>query len=349
MKVLFLPSAPPNLNGPYMRYLVEGLSRYGVELAGEEDWLSARWLWNNRSRVDILHFQWTHYHYTRDSLFGSSALWASYIARLLWARLLGYHIIWTMHNFMPHERPYPLLSFLERFAIARLAQTVIVHCEEGRRMLAKYLVRRKHVEMIPHGDFAIFFKRFDYAAARKQLSISDGSRTFLFFGGVRTYKGVLDLIRAFHTVEGEQNQLLIVGQPYPECLGEDIRAVTSGDQRIRLVLRYISDEELAVFLSAADVAVLPFRDILTSGSAITALSFGLPVVAPNIGCLPEIITSDAGILYNHGPGQLTLALGQMATRDLISMREAARHCAAKLSWDQMVNDIFRVYQAVVYG
>ena len=51
-----------------------------------------------------------------------------------------------------------------------------------------------------------------------------------------------------------------------------------------LALRYIPDAELQVWLRAADVVVLPFRDILTSGSAILALSFGRAVVAPALGC-----------------------------------------------------------------
>ncbi|MEZ4597387.1 MAG: glycosyltransferase [Chloroflexota bacterium] len=49
----------------------------------------------------------------------------------------------------------------------------------------------------------------------------------------------------------------------------------------------VPDDRMQVFLRAADVMVLPYRDVLTSGSAILAMTFGLPVVAPRIGCLPR--------------------------------------------------------------
>ena len=55
--------------------------------------------------------------------------------------------------------------------------------------------------------------------------------------------------------------------------------------------------------------MLPFRDILTSGSAILALSHGRPVIAPAIGCLPETLPADAAILYDpDAPEALGAAL-----------------------------------------
>jgi len=65
----------------------------------------------------------------------------------------------------------------------------------------------------------------------------------------------------------------------------------------RFVHHFIDDAELQFFIRAADAVVLPFRDVLTSGSAILALSFGRPVVAPRIGNLVEIVNEEMGILY----------------------------------------------------
>ena len=65
-----------------------------------------------------------------------------------------------------------------------------------------------------------------------------------------------------------------------------------------LALGAVPDDRMQVYLRAADAVVLPYRDVLTSGSAILAMTFGQPVIAPAIGCLPESLGSEGTILYD---------------------------------------------------
>ena len=78
----------------------------------------------------------------------------------------------------------------------------------------------------------------------------------------------------------------------------DLRTAAAGDPRISMQLRSIPDDEMQLYLRACDAVVLPFRDVLTSGSAILAMSFGRAVIAPRLGCLPETLSDDAAILYD---------------------------------------------------
>ena len=94
-----------------------------------------------------------------------------------------------------------------------------------------------------------------------------------------------------------QDRLLICGKPLPKKLGRELEARAAADPRIVLRLERIPEGDLSGILRAADAVVLPFRDILTSGSAILALSHGRPVIAPAMGCLPETLPADATILY----------------------------------------------------
>ena len=55
---------------------------------------------------------------------------------------------------------------------------------------------------------------------------------------------------------------------------------------------------MQMYLRAADAVVLPYKDVLTSGSAILAMTFGQPVIAPAIGCLPESLGAEGTILYD---------------------------------------------------
>ncbi len=70
-----------------------------------------------------------------------------------------------------------------------------------------------------------------------------------------------------------------------------------------LALETIPDDQMQVYLRAADAVVLPYRDVLSSGSAILAMTFGQPVIAPAIGCLPESLGSEGTILYDAGAAE----------------------------------------------
>ena len=93
------------------------------------------------------------------------------------------------------------------------------------------------------------------------------------------------------------------------------------------------------------MAVLPFAAVLTSGSAITALSFGLPVVLPRLGCLPELIDERMGLLYDPEDERgLEKALVQIRTLDLEAAGRAALERARELDWKGIAARIARLYR-----
>ena len=126
---------------------------------------------------------------------------------------------------------------------------------------------------------------------RSAWACRSGGPVFAFVGAIRGYKGVGELLEAFagSTDLGPDARLLICGKPLPARLGRELEQRAVADPRIVLRLERMPEEELSQVLRAADVVVLPFRDILTSGSAILALSLGRPVIAPALGCLPETL------------------------------------------------------------
>ena len=94
------------------------------------------------------------------------------------------------------------------------------------------------------------------------------------------------------------------------------------------------------------MGVFPFVDVLTSGSTITALSFGLPVIVPAVGCLPELVDEAVGICYDQQqPGALQQAMLAMQQRDLASLRQAAYERAQTLDWQVIGRQTLAAYQA----
>lgn len=348
-----IPSSPRWLDSFYIGNLIRGLEREGISFClpadDSGDFVSARWLRQHRGDVDLLHLHWTHYHYTRGNWFDSLIELGKYVAKLGLARRLGYKIVWTMHNYMPHECAYPLLHYVERFVMAHLAQGVVVHCGRGKELLRRRLFQSRNVHLIQLGDAGVLLARSPRSEARAQLGILSDSIVLIFFGSIRPYKGVPDLMRAFRRVRDKRAHLFVVGQPLDRRLEQEVKDLAASDSRMRAVMGYLPDSALAAYLSAADVAVLPYRDVLTSASALTALSFGLPLVAPELGCLPELIMPECGLLYNPASESLQSVLERCLDLNLAAMRLAARARAEQFPWDQMVHQTAEVYRQLVHS
>ena len=207
-------------------------------------------------------------------------------------------------------------------------------------------VDRLHV--VPHGSYVRHYDvDADAGAARDALGLPAGGRVFAFVGAIRRYKNVAELLNAFSNLAefGPDDRLLVCGKPLPKKLGRELHERAAADPRIVLRLDRIPEAELSGILRAADAAVMPFRDVLTSGSAILALSHGRAVIAPSMGCLPSTLPGDATILYDPAaPDGLRGALRAAATADLAGMGKRARAWADGLDWGPIAAETARLYR-----
>jgi beta-1,4-mannosyltransferase len=336
-------------DNPYLNLCQKALEDYGVRFdRSNGDWLEWRWLLDNWRRVNVLHLHWTHYHYAQSNRRASITAFMKFVAKLLLARGLGYRIVWTMHNVFPHERSSPpILDYLGQTLMAQLATSVIVHCNYGQEMLAHYFRRQSKVFVVPHPNYCdVLSSGGSREEARVELELQQSGLVFLFFGSIRPYKGVADLIAAFRKIPYAHQALVIAGKPANEDIRADITARVAGDTRIFMHLGYAPDRKLEMYLRAASVVVLPFREVLTSGSAMFALSAGRPVVAPAIGCLPELLIPECGILYDAAdPDGLRKALARCRNSDLDSMGREARRRAQQFTAERVASQILKAYGA----
>jgi glycosyltransferase involved in cell wall biosynthesis len=160
---------------------------------------------------------------------------------------------------------------------------------------------------------------------------------------VRGYKGLADLVQAFRAIADPRLRLVIAGRAPVAADAEAVRGLAGGDPRIRLHLRFVPDDEVQVFFRAADFVVLPYRQVLTSGAAILALSFGRPLVVPRLGCL-EDLDDGCAISYDAGdPRGLAAALEAARHTDPSPMAARARAAAATLEWDGIARAYRELY------
>ena len=312
--------------------------------------VSGRWLLRNIAGADFAHFHWPSFHYGSSSA-GQSIYGAIRFAGVLFLlRALGVRILWTAHNLYPHTRSRPAwLDYAVRVLVCRLSALVLVHGREAARLvMSEFGVPPARVLIINHGHFLDYYSRdVSKMEARLRLGWPERGFVYLFFGSCKRYKNVHKLIERFQTHFPEpDSRLVIVGR----CTDSEYRvqieeAIRRKPDRIAFDPKYVPDAEVQYFLRGADVVVLPFEDILTSGSAILALSFGRPVVAPRLGCLAEVVGDECGVLYDaddsHG-----LGAAMQAVRRRNFEEKAIEARASKLRWDDSAAIVLEALRAL---
>lgn len=334
----------PVYKNPYQHLLTDALRKRGVKVEHLNGMPLAAWLVRERHRVRILHLHWLYGLYMSRLM---TPLWlAAFLGGLLLAQRLGYKIVWTAHNILPHRQPFPAMHRMVRRFVMNRADAVIIHCDSGRRELLRRFPSQTPVHVVPHGNYAgVHVMTLSRSSARESLGIGSQAFVYLVLGNISPYKGIDDFIEAFQDVATEDDVVLIAGRNRAPALVTRLEALSAEDARIRVHAGFVTDDDLQQYIRAADVMVACFKEVLTSGSVILGMTYGLPIIAPALGCLPELVTPASGILYDpHDPAGLGKALRSVKNMDIADMGAAAGEIAASLSWDEIAWRTAEIYR-----
>lgn len=284
---------------PYTERLYGAVRAQGVDVAEGE--FAGRWLRVNVRAGDVLHLHWPSFFYDDPAPPWKVVVnFLRFAMLLLFARARGGRIFWTAHNLMPHERVRPrwVDGAARRLCIA-LCERIFVHGDRAAQVLVdRFPSTRRKVAIIRHGHLVGYYPRtVSREEARARLSIAPSAYLYLFLGGCKPYKGLEGLVRAFREVPGN-SVLLIAGRFTDAAYQRAVEDLANGDPRVRLEPRFVPDDQVQDFLVACDVVVAPYRDVLTSGTVMLAHAFGRPIVSVRLGCLPDVVPPDAGVLYD---------------------------------------------------
>ncbi len=195
--------------------------------------------------------------------------------------------------------PLRIYAMITGRIIRKQAKGYIVHSDHDRNGIAQhYAISKDRITIIPHGLYDQY-PTYEKTVMREKLGICE-PYILLFFGLIRQYKGVSYLIEAFENLpESVRNtmHLLIVGEVWDEPnlyihLEESVTA-----EHITLINRYVSDDEIPIFFSAADALVLPYTRASQSGIAHIGISYGLPIIASEVGGLQESLAIYDGTTF----------------------------------------------------
>ena len=203
-------------------------------------------------------------------------------ADLRWLRAVAaeWPVVFTAHNLaaMLSRRPESWLRVLQ------VVDRVVVQSRRSGDQLAELGVPRTRIVRIPHPVF------------ESGMPSGDGGRpgqTLLFFGLIRTYKGLDLLLRALQVMARDRPdvRLVVAGDPLDPI--EPLKRLANElgvDERIDWRLGFLPDDEVERVLADASVVVLPYRRwVDASGVLALAVGHGLPIVASDVGNLGETI------------------------------------------------------------
>jgi len=299
--VAFFPTLKSMSGNPYWLMLAAELTKKGIFLEyNTPAYFNSSWLRKNHNQIKVLHLHYIQQFYSESRLTSKIKLIGLFAFNMFLARALGYRTVFTLHNLEPtYPRAPAWLDYLGHWIAANFSERVIVHCDEARRLLANRYGRRRSIFFVNHPNFIDFYTNtIANESAKKRLDLPVDSIVFLFFGGIRPNKGIEILIQAFQKLQYENIHLVIGGnETRPGPYAQSLVDLASNDKRISLHIKYIPDEEIQIFMNAADIVVLPFAKILTSSTANLAMSFARPLIVPRMGCLPELIEPDSGWLF----------------------------------------------------
>lgn len=289
---------------------------------------------------DIVHIQFPEelYKSKYKTILIFKFLYKLFILYLL--RLKQVKIFWTLHDELPHEfSEIPKLDLLMRAYLYKSCSVIFVHNKYANKIALKNKTKAILKE-VPLGNMIGWFPNENITKnkARQILDIPPKAFLYLYFGRMRSYKGVNNLIECFKSIKGNNLRLVLAGIPSGsnwdlESTVKQLNHQVKSDKRIILRLEWIPKEEVAYYFNAADVVVLPFNRITTSASLITALSFGKPVIASNVGSNNEFIDSSVGILYSvYRKQDLINSLKFIRKKDLMKLSKNAYNKAKLLSW-----------------
>lgn len=243
-------------------------------------------------------------------------------------------IILLCHNVEPHELFWGarLISKL----VFQHVDSIVVHSTSEETKLKQVQSNLKIIKL--------FHPIYDFLPLSNQMTSTKGEGCrLLFFGLIRPYKGLDLLLGALEQLIKEKHKvkLTIAG----ECFSEEannllVQEVSQRglDEHVRLELRYIPNERVADYFLDCDLVILPYRSATSSGPLMMALHFGKPVIATNVGGIPDyIVDGKNGVLCE--PDINSIADGIIQGISNVWSASEIKECAKLFTWPRYVSAI----------
>jgi len=259
-------------------------------------------------------------------------------------------IILTVHNVSFHESII-FDKFLTKMVFP-FVDIFIAHSKENIKKLEKsFGIRRDKIIIVPMGVHSMYSDSIiSKKKAKRFLNLPINKKILLFFGNIREYKGIDDLIKAFSVVNKKikDSMLLIAGEPWIKWNKyQNLIKKYKLENKIRIHLHYIPKSEVNFFFSASDLVVLPYKFFdAQSGIGNIALAFNKPIVVTNVGGLSELVRDKRAIAKPNNYKNLSEVIMRiLEDKKLIkSLSEDSKKLSRIYSWDRIAKKTIKIYE-----
>ncbi len=291
----------------------------------------------------IFHLHWEDAVYRNEA--DEPQAWAaaqSFLDQLELFTGAGGRVLWTLHNRVPHDGRWLAIHEALLARLPQFVDLVHVHSYAAASWAAERLgLDPGRIAIVPHGNYLPLYRPLGEpaSASRARLGLPEEGRLLLLFGRLGAYKGVPALLEAVKELDAPDLHLVVAGKeveplepvldPLPACV----------QARVHLRTGTVTEEEIEPLFAAVDAVVLPYRAILTSGSALLALSLRRPVIAPGYPSLLELLEDgrDALLYRPDDPDGLGEALRRFLRQSqdrIAAMQAQANATALRYDWRQ---------------
>lgn len=345
MKISAWPAYTSRKVNPYTFLLYKSMSSiYGLEIT-EFKHKSVLF-----KKYDILHAHWPDTLFVESNIFQAYFYVFKFIFIVLLSKLRGTKLVWTIHNLQSHENTFPRLrNLFEVWFIKSLDGTIALSKSTTDLVAKRYPeLLQKPMAITPHGHYrSVYTNNVSRKEARRRFGMSDKEFVLLFIGQIRSYKNVPHLIQSFCALSDRDVRLIIAGRPASDLLKLEIEEACKGDSRVQSYLDFVNDDDMQMFMNAADMVVLPYSEILNSGSAILALSFNKPILVPekgSMGELKELVGAEWVFSYSDALSPTVLS---KAIYWSLQNKRAAQAPLEQLDWSSIAQQTLQFYQQLL--
>ena len=254
--------------------------------------------------TEIVHFHQLepYYHSESGNLSETKQKADELLTNLTRLKTAGAKLVWTQHNPLPHDRTFAEVDKFLLENVSPLVDHIVVLGNKAKTYMEEYS-SAKRISVLEHPSFRNYYGE---PALREIARVKFGIPADIFVfgspGELKPYKNLENIIAAINELAtsspSQQIKLLLAGPATSEKYVQSLRKL--GKDNIIIIDRPLADDEIPEIMSAIDAAVFSFKDIFASSGVVLALSYNLPTIAPDLGCLGEyVINNNTGLLYEH--------------------------------------------------
>lgn len=253
----------------------------------------------------------------------------------------------TVHDILPfNEKLYDKFYHEKLYSIA---DNIILQAPENIKRFKKLFPQSVFkVEMIPHGHMLDYVEIVDRDLAREKLNLPKDKIIFLFFGQIKKVKGVDILLKAVAKLKDKYTDFytVIAGSvwkaDFTEC--NEIIRENNLENYVKTDIRYIPDDEVKYYYSAADICVLPYTDVYQSGVIQLSYGYKKAVIATSLPAFTQFVKEkETGFLAEPGDVDSLVSAMVNAINNKMNLENIGysgyEKVKRELDWDEIAKKI----------